>query len=88
MASYYVNTLAKSPTGKAILGLGSFNNFTIDGRLSLDNAISVARHHAKKECNFKNREYIGFAIEKGDSIGFNNPMFIDCDPNIIDKLNN
>ena len=67
MSTYYVSIMQRCLiSGDITEGCGSFNNFTIDGRLSLDNAISVARKEAEDECSFKNREYVGFKIKKGN----------------------
>lgn len=63
MASYYATMFIKrgSTTNEA---LGSFGNISIDGRLSLDNAMNIAREYFKKEATFKKEKYAGFKIEK------------------------
>ena len=78
MATYYVNVFTKSADGSIMAGCGSFNNFTVDGRLSIDSAIIVARENAKKECTFKNRDYLGFAIKKSTRLDFANATIVDC----------
>ena len=78
MATYYVNVFTKSANGSVMAGCGSFNNFTIDGRLSIDNAIVVARENARKECAFKSRDYLGFAIKKSERLDFVNAIIVDC----------
>jgi len=78
MATYYVNVFTKSANGSVMAGCGSFNNYTIDGRLSIDNAITVARENAIKECAFKNRDYLGFAIKKSERLDFSNAIIVDC----------
>lgn len=64
MASYSASMIVTGMTGKPMLGGGSFANINIDGRLSLDAAITVARETFKKECNFNKQDYLGFVIEK------------------------
>ncbi len=78
MATYYINVFTRSANGEVMAGCGSFNNFTVDGRLSFDAAVEVARENAKKECEFKNREYLGFAIKKSTRLDFSNATIVDC----------
>jgi len=66
MSSYYATLITKLASGSFSTGCGSFSNISIDGRLSFDNAVSVARETFKKEASFKQSEYFGFAIEKLD----------------------
>ena len=63
MASYYATMFIKhgNTTSEAC---GSFGNISIDGRLSEDNAMDIAREYFKKEAAFKNERYAGFKIEK------------------------
>uniref|UniRef100_A0AAU6NVQ7 Uncharacterized protein n=1 Tax=Escherichia phage BME3 TaxID=3119681 RepID=A0AAU6NVQ7_9CAUD len=78
MASYSASMIVMGITGKPMRGGGSFANINIDGRLSLDAAITVARETFKKECNFNKQDYLGFAIEK-------TARFVDYkSPNMID----
>lgn len=59
---------------------GSFANINIDGRLSLDAAIAVARETFKKECNFNKQDYLGFAIEKtARFVNYKSPKMIDTE---------
>lgn len=58
MASYYATMLTRDLKGELSDACGSFGNIAIDGRLSLQNAISVAREHLSKE-----HGYEGFKIE-------------------------
>ena len=69
MASYSASMIVKGITGKPMRGGGSFANINIDGRLSLDAAITVARETFKKECDFNKQDYLGFAIEKTARFG-------------------
>lgn len=48
MASYSASMIVTGITGKPMRGGGSFANINIDGRLSLDAAITVARETFKK----------------------------------------
>lgn len=73
---YYSATMIEKSalnSGKLIASCGSFKNITIDGRLSFDNAVEVARHHLSKESGF-----IGiFAIEKTNKIAhYKSPVII------------
>ncbi len=62
---------------------GSFNNISIDGRLSMDNAIQVARETFKKEQG----EYLGFVIEKTSRfVEYKNPLIVDNDTKAKDIL--
>ncbi len=58
MASYYATMLTRDLKGELSDACGSFGNIAIDGRLTLQNAISVARESLSKE-----RGYEGFKIE-------------------------
>jgi len=77
---YIVNIFNNSPvSGNIVSGAGSFNNIAIDGRLSWDNAIEIARENAIKECTFKNKEYLGFAIKKiNGGWDFKGCTLVDC----------
>lgn len=78
MSSYSATMIKKSTSGKPIAGSGSFANISIDGRLSLDSAIQVSRDTFKKEAEFKESEYLGFAIEKTQKIvDYKNPLVVD-----------
>jgi len=61
MASYYATMFIKrgDRTSEAC---GSFGNILIDGRLSENNAMDIAREYFKKEAAFKNEQYAGFKI--------------------------
>ncbi len=48
MASYSASMIVMGITGKPMRGGGSFANINIDGRLSLDAAITVHGKHLKK----------------------------------------
>lgn len=62
---------------------GSFNNISIDGRLSIDNAIQVARETFKKEKG----EYLGFVIEKTSRfVEYKSPLIIDNNTKAEDIL--
>lgn len=61
MASYYATMLTRDLKGELSDACGSFGNIAIDGRLTLQNAISVARESLSKESGyegFKNRTLI------------------------------
>lgn len=59
-------------------GGGSFANINIDGRLSLDAAIAIARKTFKKECNFNKQDYLGFAIGKTTRfVDYKSPKMVD-----------
>ncbi len=78
MASYSASMIVKGITGKPMRGGGSFANINIDGRLSLDAAITVARETFKKECNFNKQDYLGFVIEKtARFVDYKSPKMID-----------
>ena len=65
-------------TGKPMSGGGSFANINIDGRLSLDAAIAIARKTFKKECNFNKQDYLGFAIGKTTRfVDYKSPKMVD-----------
>lgn len=70
--------IVKGIAGKPMRGGGSFANINIDGRLSLDAAITVARETFKKECNFNKQDYLGFVIEKtARFVDYKSPKMID-----------
>ena len=78
MASYSASMIVMGITGKPMRGGGSFANINIDGRLSLDAAITVARETFKKECNFNKQDYLGFVIEKtARFVDYKSPKMID-----------
>lgn len=80
MASYSATMIVTGLTGKPVIGVGSFANINIDGRLSLDAAIAVARETFKKECNFNRQDYLGFAIEKtARFVDYKSPKMIDTE---------
>lgn len=58
MASYYATMLTRDLKGELSDACGSFGNIVIDGRLTLQNAISVARENLSKESGYE-----GFKIE-------------------------
>lgn len=58
MASYYATMLTRDLKGQPCEACGSFGNIVIDGRLSLQNAINVARDNLSKEFGYE-----GFKIE-------------------------
>lgn len=71
---YSATMIAKSALNNGFIACsGSFKNIVIDGRLSFDNAVDVARQHLSKEAGF-----IGiFAIEKTNRIAhYKNPRII------------
>lgn len=62
-------------TGKPTTACGSFGNISIDGRLSFENAVEVARETFKREAGEK---YIGFAIEKTERfVNYMRPVIVD-----------
>ena len=58
MASYYATMLKRDLKGQLCEACGSFGNIVIDGRLSLQNAVDVARDNLSKEFGYE-----GFKIE-------------------------
>lgn len=79
MASYSASMIESNFfSGKLSRGCGSFANISIDGRLSLNAAIEVAREYFKKECAHNKEDYLGFAIEKTDRfLDYKRPEMID-----------
>ena len=78
MASYSATMIVTGTTGKPMSSGGSFANINIDGRLSLDAAIAIARETFKKECNFNKQDYLGFAIEKtARFVNYKSPKMVD-----------
>lgn len=78
MPSYSATMIVTGTTGKPMSGGGSFANINIDGRLSLDAAIAIARETFKKECNFNKQDYLGFAIEKtARFVNYKSPKMVD-----------
>lgn len=78
MASYSASMITLGVYGEPITASGSFGNISIDGRLSLDSAIEVARETFKKEAQFKHANYQGFAIEKTSRfVEYRNPVMVD-----------
>lgn len=78
MASYSASMIVTGITGKPMRGGGSFANINIDGRLSLDAAITVARETFKKECDFNKQDYLGFVIEKtARFVDYKSPKMVD-----------
>lgn len=78
MSGYSATIIQKAVSGGVMTGSGSFFNIAIDGRLSLDSAIEVARDTLQKEASFKNMEYLGFVIEKTSRfVDYKNPLVID-----------
>jgi hypothetical protein len=76
---YSATMITKScVTGDAMAAGGSFGSLDIDGRLTSENAIEVARKYFTVESKFKKCEYLGFAIEKTDRwLDYKNPTMID-----------
>lgn len=58
MASYYATMLTRDLEGQLCEACGSFKNIVIDGRLSLQNAVDVARDNLSREFGYE-----GFKIE-------------------------
>lgn len=58
MASYYATMLTRDLKGELSEACGSFGNIVIDGRLSLQNAVAVAKENLSKELGYE-----GFKIE-------------------------
>lgn len=58
MSSYYATMLTRDLKGQLCEACGSFGNIVIDGRLSLQNAVNVARDNLSKEFGYE-----GFKIE-------------------------
>ena len=58
MASYYATMLTRDLKGQLCEACGSFGNIVIDGRLSLQNAVNVARDNLSREFGYE-----GFKIE-------------------------
>lgn len=84
-SSYSATMIGRSAMNRdqMITTSGSFNNIAIDGRLSLDNAIQVARETFKKEKG----EYLGFVIEKTSRfVEYKNPLIVDNDTKAKDIL--
>lgn len=74
--SYYATMLTKDLNNNVITGCGSFENICIDGRLSFDNAVQVAKENFQREAG--QDQYIGFAIEKTSKAWqYKNPAMID-----------
>lgn len=86
MSSYSATMLVKGLVSENIMaGSGSFKNINIDGRLSLDSAIELAKENFKKEAELRNSEYLGFAIEKTTKfVNYKNPLIIDNNIKAID----
>lgn len=53
MASYYATMLTQELKGELSDACGSFGNIAIDGRLTLQNAISVARKVFQKRVDMR-----------------------------------
>lgn len=80
MASYSASMITVDIYGNPITAGGSFGNISVDGRLTLQAAIQVARDTFKREAKFKNANYQGFAIEKTSRfVEYRNPVMIDTD---------
>lgn len=78
MASYSASMITLGVYGEPITAGGSFGNISIDGRLTLDSAIEVARETFKREAQFKHANYQGFAIEKTERfVNYHNPKMVD-----------
>jgi hypothetical protein len=76
-------------TGKPMTACGSFGNISIDGRLGILSAASVAREIFQKEAAYLNSEYMGFAIEKTSRfVEYKSPSIFDSElkPREIDFL--
>ncbi len=77
---YSCTMLVKTMTGGVGTACGSFGNIAVDGRLSMANAIDVARETFKKEAAFNRSEYMGFAIEKVSRfVDYKRPRIVDND---------
>lgn len=78
MSSYSATMITKCTSGNPMAGAGSFANIRVDGRLSTESAIEVARETFQKEASFKGIEYLGFAIEKTYRfVDYKTPLVID-----------
>lgn len=78
MASYSASMITVDIYGNPITASGSFGNICIDGRLTLDSAIDIARETFKKEQQLKHANYQGFAIEKTTRfVDYKNPVMVD-----------
>lgn len=79
MSSYSATMFKLSTMGdKVIAGSGSFANISIDGRHSLESAISIARETFKKESGLDMDQYLGFAIEKTSRfVHYKKPTIVD-----------
>ncbi len=80
MASYSASMITVDIYGNPITAGGSFGNISVDGRLTLQAAIQVARDTFKREAQFKHANYKGFAIEKTSRfVEYRNPVMVDTD---------
>lgn len=80
MASYSASMITVDIYGNPITAGGSFGNISVDGRLTLQAAIQVARDTFKREAQFKNANYQGFAIEKTSRfVDYRDPVMVDTD---------
>lgn len=87
MSSYSATMITKSTSGKPMAGAGTFSNIRVDGRLSTESAIEVARDTFQKEAAFKKSEYMGFAIEKTQRIAdYKTPLIVDNNTQAQDVL--
>lgn len=80
MSTWYATLITKNHNNSLIAGTGSFQNISIDGRLSLESAIKVAHETFLKEARHLKVPFVGFAIEKTTMAWkFKNPNLIGGD---------
>ena len=80
MAGYSATMIVMGLTGKPMSATGSFGNINLDGRMSILTAAEVAREIFKRECEFNNQEYLGFALEKTSRfVEYKNPSMFDTE---------
>lgn len=80
MSRYYASMLVPSVTGQVMRGSGSFVNITIDGRLSEERAVAVARRTFRGEALLKNQDYMGFIVQRSlRAWEYTSPMVVDND---------
>ena len=80
MSTWYATLITKNHNNSLVTGIGSFQNISIDGRLSLESAIEVAHKTLLKEAQHLKVPFVGFAIEKTTiAWKFKNPNLIGGD---------
>lgn len=85
MSSYSATMLVKDMSGNLTTATGSFGNICIDGRHTENKAIEVARKEFQSEAEFKNQEYLGFAIEKIEKfVNYKEPRIVDNNVKVSD----